>query len=148
MSMRTVKKIRSGPGLEIGVAPVPKVGPDEVLLKLKAASLCGTDLHIHAWGQWAASYVSPPITVGHECCGLVLDLGEEVEGLEVGALAAVEGHFFCGHCLMCQTDRRHLCLNMELFGVTTDGGFAEYIRAPARKSGSSHPASRRPWEPL
>ncbi len=131
-SMRAVKKVQRGPGFEVGAAPVPQVGPDEVLLELKAASLCGTDLHIHAWDEWAASYVEPPLIVGHECCGVVVEVGEGVEGLEVGVLAAVEGHFFCEHCLMCRTERRHLCLNMELFGVTTNGGFADYVRVPAR----------------
>lgn len=130
--MRAVKKVQRAPGFEVGAAPVPQVGPDEVLLELKAASLCGTDLHIHAWDEWAASYVEPPLIVGHECCGVVAEAGEGVDGLEVGALAAVEGHFFCEHCLMCQTERRHLCLNMKLFGVTTDGEFAEYVRVPAR----------------
>lgn len=130
--MRAVKKSWRGPGFEVGVAPVPQVGLDEVLLELRAASLCGTDLHIDAWDEWAASHVEPPLTVGHECCGLVAEVGERVEGIEVGALAAVEGHFFCENCLMCQTERRHLCLNMKLFGVTTDGGFAEYVRVPAR----------------
>ncbi|MCA1703484.1 MAG: alcohol dehydrogenase catalytic domain-containing protein, partial [Actinobacteria bacterium] len=130
--MRAVKKVQRGPGFEVGTAPVPQAGVDEVLLELKAASLCGTDLHIHAWDEWAASHVEPPLTVGHECCGVVVEVGEGVEGLEVGALAAVEGHFFCEHCLMCQTERRHLCLNMKLFGVTIDGGFAEYVRVPAR----------------
>ena len=131
-SMRAVKKVQRGTGFKIGAASVPQVGLDEVLLELKAASLCGTDLHIHAWDEWAASYVEPPLTVGHECCGMVVEVGEGVEGLEVGALAAVEGHFFCEHCLMCQTERRHLCLNMKLFGVNIDGGFAEYVRVPAR----------------
>ncbi len=131
-SMRAVRKVRRDPGFEVGVASVPKVGPHEALLEVKAASICGTDLHIHAWDEWAAHNVEPPLIVGHECCGVVVDIGEEVEGLEVGPLAAVEGHFFCEHCLMCQTDRRHLCLNMKLFGVTTDGGFAEYVRVPAR----------------
>ncbi len=130
--MHVVKKVQPAPGFEVGVTPVPKVGPDEVLLELKAASLCGTDLHIHAWDEWAASHVEPPLTVGHECCGVVVEAGEGVEDLEVGVLAAVEGHFFCDYCLMCRTERRHLCLNMELFGVTTDGCFAEYVRVPAR----------------
>jgi len=131
-SMRAVRKIRRGPGLEVGESPISKAGPHEVLLEVKAASICGTDLHIHAWDEWAVQNVEPPLTVGHECCGMVVETGEEVEGLEVGALAAVEGHFFCEHCLMCQTERRHLCSNMKLFGVTTDGGFAEYVRVPAR----------------
>jgi threonine 3-dehydrogenase len=130
--MCAVGKVRPGPGLEVSVAPIPKVGDHEVLLEVKAASLCGTDLHIQAWDKWAAQNVEPPLTVGHECCGVVVETGARVEDLEVGALAAVEGHFFCDHCLMCQTDRRHLCLNMELFGVTIDGGFAEYARVPAR----------------
>jgi threonine 3-dehydrogenase len=131
-SMRAIKKVQPGTGFKVGAAPVPPVGPGEVLLELKAASLCGTDLHIHAWDEWAASYVEPPLIVGHECCCVVVVVGEGVKGLEVGALAAVEGHFFCEHCLMCQTERRHLCLNMKLFGVTIDGGFAEYVRVPAR----------------
>jgi len=130
--MCAVRKVRRGPGFEVSVTSIPQMGPDEVLLELKAASLCGTDLHIHAWDEWAASHVEPSLTVGHECCGVVVEVGEGVKGLEMGALAAVEGHFFCEHCVMCQTDRRHLCLNMKLFGVNIDGGFAEYVRAPAR----------------
>ncbi|MCA1697260.1 MAG: alcohol dehydrogenase catalytic domain-containing protein, partial [Actinobacteria bacterium] len=77
--MCAVRKVRRGPGLEVGVAPIPKVGPQEVLLGVKAASLCGTDLHIHAWDEWAASHVESPLTVGHECCGVVVEVGEGVE---------------------------------------------------------------------
>ncbi|MDQ3929661.1 MAG: alcohol dehydrogenase catalytic domain-containing protein, partial [Chloroflexota bacterium] len=102
-SMRAVKKVQRGTGFKVGAASVPQVGLDDVLLELKAASLCGTDLHIHAWDEWATSYVEPPLIVGHECCGVVVEMGEGVENLEVGTLAAVEGHFFCDHCLMCQT---------------------------------------------
>jgi len=130
--MRAVRKVRRGPGLEVGESPISKVEPHEVLLEVKAASICGTDLHIQAWDEWAVQNVEPPLTVGHECCGVVVEAGEGVESMEAGTLAAVEGHFFCDRCLMCQTDRRHLCLNMKLFGVTTDGGFAEYVRVPAR----------------
>lgn len=130
-TMRAVRKVEPGPGIEIGTAPVPQVGSTDVLLKVEATSVCGTDLHIHTWDGWASRNVRPPLTVGHECCGVVVEVGAAAEGIEIGKLAAVEGHFFCGHCLMCKTDRRHLCLNMELFGVTTDGGFAEYVRVPA-----------------
>lgn len=130
--MRAVRKVRRGSGFDVGIAPVPRARPHEVTLKVKAASLCGTDLHIHAWNGWSASHVRPPLTIGHECCGEVVEVGEDVEGLQIGTLVAVEGHFFCDHCSMCQTDLRHLCLNMEHFGVTIDGGFAEYVRVPAR----------------
>ncbi len=132
VSMRAVRKVRPGPGLDVGVVPIPRVRAHEVSLKIKAASLCGTDLHIDAWDGWSASHVRPPLTIGHECCGEIVEVGEDVEGLQIGTLVAVEGHFFCDYCPMCQTDRRHLCLNMEHFGVTIDGGFAEYVRVPAR----------------
>jgi len=130
--MQAVRKVRREPGFEVGQAPVPETRPGEVLLRVLAASVCGTDLHIQAWDGWASQNVKLPLTVGHECCGSVVEVGEGVDGVEVGTVVAVEGHFFCGHCLMCHTDRRHLCLNMELFGVTTDGGFAEYVRVPSQ----------------
>lgn len=107
-------------------------GPDEVIVKVKRVSICGTDVHIYNWDRWAASRIKPPIVIGHEFAGEVVEKGEMVEGLEVGDYVAAESHIFCGHCYQCRTGRAHICQNLKILGVDVDGAFAEYVKVPAR----------------
>jgi threonine 3-dehydrogenase len=119
--------------------PVPIPGPDEVLIEVRAMSICGTDLHIYRWDPWAAAHVRLPVTVGHELCGLVVDRGEEVTDLEIGSLVSVESHVVCNRCSWCRTGRSHLCENTELLGIHRDGAYAEHVVVPAENAWTNPP---------
>lgn len=129
--MRAIVKPSAGPGLEMVDVPMPEVGPDDVLLQVKATSICGTDLHIRKWDPWAATHVRPPLVVGHEMCGIVVDKGANADGPEVGRLVSVESHVVCGRCRFCRTGKGHLCENTRILGVHRDGVYAEYVAVPA-----------------
>jgi threonine 3-dehydrogenase len=129
--MRAVLKTRPGAGLEMGEVPVPEIGPEDVLIKVRANSICGTDLHILHWDPWAAGRLHLPMVIGHELCGVVAAVGEEVAHPRVGDFIAAESHLTCGHCYYCRTGRGHICQNTRILGVDRDGGFAEYVALPA-----------------
>jgi threonine 3-dehydrogenase len=129
--MRAVVKPGPGPGLEMRDVPTPRPGRGEVLLQVKAASICGTDLHIRNWDRWAADHVTTPLVVGHETCGVVVAHGEGVTEPPLGTLASVESHVVCGQCGLCRTGKGHLCPNTRILGVHRDGVFAEFVAVPA-----------------
>lgn len=129
--MQALIKPGVGPGLELVEADVPKIGRGECLVKVEAASICGTDLHIYQWDDWARSRLKPPLVVGHEFAGRVVEVGEGVSGVAEGDYVAGEGHLFCGRCYYCRTGMAHICERGQIIGVDTDGCFAEYIRMPA-----------------
>ncbi|MDQ7844489.1 MAG: L-threonine 3-dehydrogenase [Armatimonadota bacterium] len=129
--MRAVVKARPGPGLDLEEHPVPEPGRDEVLIRVRAASICGTDLHIWRWDPWAQRRIRPPVIVGHEVCGEVAAVGSDVTGIDTGTLVSAESHVVCGVCDLCRTGRGHLCRNTRILGVDRDGGFAEYVTIPA-----------------
>jgi threonine 3-dehydrogenase len=129
--MRALRKTKGQPGGEVVEIPVPEPGPGEVLLKMEACSICGSDLHIYRWDAWAPGRVHVPVTFGHEMAGRVEALGPGVEHLSTGTLVAVETHLFDGHCHACRTGRAHICENLRILGVDTDGAFAEYVVIPA-----------------
>jgi threonine 3-dehydrogenase len=114
--------------------PIPEIGSDEVLIEVRATSICGTDLHIYEWNPWAAGHVSPPITVGHELTGVVVDRGANVSEPEIGQLVSVESHVICNTCAWCRTGQGHLCPNTEILGVHRDGVYAEYVAVPAQNA--------------
>ncbi len=130
-TMRAVVKSAAAAGAQLQQVPVPTVRPDEVLIKVRATSICGTDLHIYNWDPWAQGRVHPPQTMGHEFCGDIVQVGSSVRELAVGDFVSVETHITCGHCYQCRTDMRHICQNVEIVGVDRDGCFAEYIAVPA-----------------
>lgn len=130
-TMRAVVKTSPTPGLEMIDVPIPEVAPDEVLLQVKATSICGTDLHIRNWDPWAAAHVTPPIVVGHEMCGIVVDKGAKADGPDIGQLVSVESHVVCNRCAFCRTGKGHLCENTRILGVGRDGVYAEYVAVPA-----------------
>ena len=130
-TMRAVVKAEAGPGAQLQQVPVPQVGADEALIRVRATSICGTDLHIYNWDPWAQGRVQPPQTMGHEFCGDIVAVGSNVRGFQPGDFVSVETHITCGHCYQCQTDMRHICQNVEIIGVDRDGCFAEYIAVPA-----------------
>ncbi len=129
--MRALRKTVAGPGAELQEIPVPEPGEGEVLVRVHAASICGTDLHIYEWNEWAQGRVRVPMTFGHELAGTVEAVGPEVHHIQTGAFVAAETHIACGHCSPCRTGRAHICRNLRILGVDTDGAFAEYVVVPA-----------------
>ena len=122
--------MRPAPGVEIVEVDEPQVGPGEVKLKLEAASVCGTDLHIYSWDQWAAGRIHPPRIIGHEFCGTIEAVGEGVTDRKVGDFVASESHIVCGHCKQCLNGQGHVCINTKILGVDVDGGFASHVVIP------------------
>lgn len=130
--MRALVKAKDEPGLWMEEVPVPEMGPDQVLIRVRQTSICGTDLHIHAWDAWARSTVPVPMVVGHEFMGEVVEVGANVAGLHPGERVAGEGHITCGHCRNCRAGRREFCHNHTAVGVSRAGAFAEYLAIPAQ----------------
>lgn len=130
--MRAVTKVQGRPGAELVDREMPKLEDDEVLLRVRAAAICGTDKHIFNWDRWAQSRIQVPRVFGHECCGDVVEVGRAVRGVAVGDFVSCETHIPCGHCRLCRTGRQHVCLNLRILGVDVDGCFAEYVKVPAR----------------
>jgi len=129
--MRALTKVSAGPGLELIDRPEPICGPNDVLIRVLRAGLCGTDLHLASWDEWAADNVHPPQTIGHEFYGEVVEVGSEVQSVKVGARASGEGHSVCGYCRNCRAGRRHMCIRTVGLGVNRDGAFADYVVIPA-----------------
>ncbi len=131
--MKAILKEREGIGLVMRDVPEPtNPKPDEVIIKIKRVSICGSDVHIYNWDPWASSRIRPPRIIGHEFAGIVVEKGEAVRGLEVGDYVTAESHVYCGHCYQCMTGRAHVCRNLKILGVDIDGAFAEYVKVPAR----------------
>lgn len=128
--MTAVVKQHPKGGADIIKKEIPKIGPDEVLIKVKATSICGTDVHIYVWNEWAKSRIKPPKIMGHEFVGEVVEIGENVTSVKVGDLVSAETHIVCGKCKACRTGNAHICENTLILGVDTDGAFAEYIKVP------------------
>jgi len=128
--MFALVKTRPGKGLELTKVPIPQVGHDEVLIRIRKTAICGTDLHIYNWDEWSQRNIIPPLTIGHEYVGVIEELGAGVEGLKVGQRVSGEGHITCGHCRNCRAGRGHLCRNTLGVGVNRPGSFAEYVAIP------------------
>lgn len=128
--MRALAKTRRGPGLELIERPAPTPGPGEVLLRVEAASICGTDHHLFTWDEWAAENLEPPRVLGHELAGTVIGIGSGVKRVREGDLVGVESHLFDWTCAQCRRGDMHLCRNLRVIGVHTDGGFADQVVIP------------------
>jgi threonine 3-dehydrogenase len=128
--MRAIVKKKPERGLWMEDIPIPKPGANEVLLKIKKSAICGTDLHIYKWDEWAQRTIKTPLIIGHEYVGEVVELGSEVHQYRIGERVTVEGHIACGHCRNCRRGRQHICEHTVGIGVQRDGGFAEYIAVP------------------
>ena len=111
--------------------PIPKVGHNDVLIKISKSAICGTDLHIYKWDEWAQNTIKTPLVIGHEYMGTVVEKGMEVSRVHIGERVTVEGHISCGFCRNCRRGRQHICDHTMGIGVNRDGGFAEYISVPA-----------------
>lgn len=134
-TMLAVLKEKKAPGVVIKNIPIPDPQEGELLIKVKLASICGTDINIYDWTPWAESHITPPIVIGHEVVGEVIKInGDNPENIQVGDLVSSETHIFCGDCYQCKIGNRHICENMQLFGIGRNGGFAEYATIPIRTS--------------
>lgn len=130
-TMKALRKMQAARGLSIETSPVPAIGPTDVLVRVKAASICGTDLHIYGWDRWSQGRIKPPVTLGHEFCGTVERLGEEVAAVSPGDFVSAEMHVNCGHCHQCRLGEGHICQNLKIIGIDHDGAFAEFVKIPA-----------------
>jgi len=128
--MKALVKKQSGEGLWLEDVPQPEAGPRDVLIKVDRTGICGTDLHIYKWDDWARKTVPVPLVVGHEFVGEIVEVGSAVRDFSVGEIVSGEGHVVCGHCRNCMAGRRHLCNDTAGIGVTRPGAFAEYIALP------------------
>ena len=116
--MQAVLKAKPEPGFTLGEVGEPSPGAGEVLLKVTATSVCGTDVHLYDWNPWAAARVHPPRVLGHEMCGQVVGLGDGVSGPPIGSRVAVESHIVCGHCDECRRGDFHVCANTRIIGLS------------------------------
>jgi threonine 3-dehydrogenase len=128
--MKAVLKNRPAPGLEMRTVPDPVPGAGDVILKVRATSLCGTDSHIYRWDNWAQQRIQPPRILGHEMYGEVVAVGKGITTVAVGDRVAAESHVTCGKCFQCRTGQAHVCRNYKILGIDQDGSFAEYVRLP------------------
>ena len=129
-TMMAVVKPEPRPGAEIRDVALPRFGTTDVLVRVKLASVCGTDLHIYNWDTWAQNRIHPPLIPGHEFCGEVAAVGDEVTTVKEGDFVSAEMHIACGKCLQCRTGEAHICQHVKIIGVDADGAFAEYVRIP------------------
>ena len=128
--MRALVKSRAEPGIWMEQVPLPDVGPNDVLVRVRKTAICGTDVHIYNWDQWAQKTVPVPMVTGHEFVGTVADFGAGVTEYGVGQRVSGEGHIVCGHCRNCRAGRGHLCRNTLGVGVNRPGAFADYVAIP------------------
>lgn len=129
-TMKAIRKMEAKPGLELAEIPIPSLGRKEVLVKVEAASICGTDLHIFKWDEWSQQRLKPPLTLGHEFCGTVVEVGDEVHNVRAGQFVSAESHVTCGMCFQCRTGQAHMCPRTQILGVDREGCFAEYVAVP------------------
>jgi threonine 3-dehydrogenase len=150
--MKALVKEKKGPGLTPKRVNTPRPGPGEVLVEVKVMSICGTDVHIYKWDEWSASRIVPPRIIGHEFAGEVVELGEGVKGLVKGDLVTAETHIADNTCYLCRTGNAHICENVKILGVDTDGSYAEYVKLPAENAWKVSPKTPLPvasiMEPL
>jgi threonine 3-dehydrogenase len=129
-TMTALRKTAARPGLRLEEIPVPTPAADEVLVEVETASVCGTDLHIYAWDEWSQGRIVPPLTLGHEFAGTVVEQGELVRNVAIGDYVSAESHITCGVCFQCRTGHAHMCERTRILGVDRDGAFARYVAIP------------------
>ncbi len=129
--MKVIEKHEAKVGLRLSEREIPKVGPGEILVKVLATSICGTDYHIYSWDKWSQNRIKPPLVAGHEFAGEVVEVYKDVTRIKVGDHVSAETHVVCGECEFCRTGRGHICQNTKILGVDIQGAFAEYVKIPA-----------------
>src|SRR5258707_702475 len=142
-TMKALRKMQAAKGLQMDTVAVPLIGPTDVLVRVKTASICGTDLHIYGWDRWSQGRIKPPVTLGHEFCGTVEQVGDEVRAVKQGDFVSAEMHVNCGHCHQCRLGEAHICQNLRIIGIDQDGAVAVFAtetnekrRAMAKKMGA------------
>jgi threonine 3-dehydrogenase len=130
ISMKAIVKSDPGPGLDVLQVKEPKIGTHDVLIKVRIAGICGTDLHIYKWDEWSANRVKPPVILGHEFCGDVVQVGSGVTKVSVGQYVSAECHMTCEQCYQCRTNQRHICASVKVCGIDRNGAYATYISIP------------------
>ncbi|HXM93806.1 MAG TPA: L-threonine 3-dehydrogenase [Candidatus Dormibacteraeota bacterium] len=138
--MKALRKMQPGKGLQMDTVQIPAIGATDVLVRVKAASICGTDLHIYGWDRWSQGRIRPPLTLGHEFCGVVERVGQEVTAVKAGDFVSAEMHVNCGHCHQCCLGQAHICQNLRIIGIDQDGAFAEFVKIPASNIWKLDPA--------
>jgi threonine 3-dehydrogenase len=131
-TMKALVKRKPEVGIWMEQVPRPQPGMNEVLIKVERTAICGTDLHIYNWDDWSRRTIVPPLVIGHEFVGHIVELGPGVDNYQVGDRVSAEGHITCGQCRNCRAGKRHLCTRTRGVGVNRDGAFAEYLRMPAQ----------------
>jgi threonine 3-dehydrogenase len=129
--MKSLVKSKAEVGIWLENVDMPEIGHNDVLVKVRKTAICGTDIHIFNWDDWAQKTIPVPMTVGHEFAGEIVEIGSEVRGMNIGDRVSAEGHVTCGHCRKCRAGERHLCRNTVGIGVNRPGAFAEFISVPA-----------------
>jgi len=129
-TMQAIVKTEPKPGAEYKQVAVPEIGAHEVLVRVRVASICGTDLHIYRWDRWSSRRLHPPLVFGHEFCGVVEKVGAEVSLVREGNFVSAEMHLACGQCYQCRTGDRHICQKVRIIGIDADGCFAEFVKIP------------------
>ncbi len=129
--MKALVKLKPERGIWLTDVATPVVGHNDVLIKVKKTAICGTDIHIFTWDEWAQKHIPVPLTIGHEFVGEIVEIGQDIKGFKIGDRVSGEGHIACGFCRNCRAGRRHVCRKNESVGVTRNGCFAEYIAIPA-----------------
>lgn len=133
--MRSVVKNKNDAGnIELQDRPLPLVGENDILIKVMAAAICGTDVHINDWDEWSQARVKSPVIIGHEFVGEVTEVGDKVKSIKLGDIVSAESHIVCNVCKQCREGQRHVCPNTKIIGANVDGGFAEYVSIPAENA--------------
>src|SRR5258705_1090895 len=130
-TMKALRKTQAAKGLQMDSVGVPLIGPTDVLVRVRVARICGADLHIYGWDRWSQGRIKPPVTLGHEFCGTVEQVGDEVRAVKQGDFVSAEMHVNCGHCHQCRLGEAHICQNLRIIGIDQDGAFAEFVKIPA-----------------
>ncbi len=130
-TMKALVKSKPERGIWMEEVPIPELGVNDILIKIKKTAICGTDLHIYRWDEWSQKTIKTPMTIGHEYVGTVAEMGKGVTDFKIGDRVTGEGHIACGHCRNCRRGKKHVCENTIGIGVNRDGAFAEYVVVPA-----------------
>src|SRR2546428_8597711 len=130
-TMKALRKMQAARGLEMDTVAVPAIGPTDVLVRVKTASICGTDLHIYGWDRWSQARIKPPLTLGHEFCGTVERVGDEVRAVKAGDFVSAEMHVNCGHCHQWRLGETHICQNLRIIRIDPDCAVAGIVKIPA-----------------
>ncbi len=137
-TMKALVKRHAKPGLWLEEVPLPKIGNNDLLVKIQKTAICGTDVHIYNWDDWAQRTINTPMVIGHEFVGEIVDMGKDVTGYVIGERVSGEGHIVCGVCRSCRAGRRHLCTQAIGIGVNRSGCFAEYLQLPSSNAWHVH----------